>query len=120
MTLFESTIHDEFKFLFDVHGFEFIQEECLTDEYPNRGVVVIQNKDIRFRFVKDRADFFLDVALKEAPDEWIDIYNVLPKLKKQNLINSNTKPVHSLSRFKRILKGNEDLIAYIPNAIRNK
>jgi hypothetical protein len=89
-------IRNIFPYLFEEFGFVF------EDEPKSDLVVVAQSGDLRLRFIKDRADFFLDVGRLSMPDQWIGFYQILDELKRNNQISygykyaNKMKPVSGL------------------------
>jgi hypothetical protein len=72
----KSSIDRHFPYLFEKWGFEFIDPE------KNFGgnVVMAQSECLRIRFIRDRADFFVDVGPAGKPERWIELFKIIDLL----------------------------------------
>ena len=74
-------------FLFQDWGFKFVE---VKDDFGGN-VAIAQSDDFRLRFIRDRADFFLDVGKTNEPEKWIGFYKILDELKAKGLILNGYK-----------------------------
>lgn len=77
-------VQGKFKYLFDEHGFAWA--ECHADS--NQVVLSAPSDIMRIRFSVDRADFFVDIAVREYPGRWIGLYEALEKLRASGHVTS--------------------------------
>src|SRR4029079_9991504 len=73
----KSSIHPHFPYLFEKWGFTFID---FDKDYEGL-VIVAQSDSLKIRFIKDRADFFVDVGPNQKPERWIELYKIIDRLK---------------------------------------
>lgn len=101
---FKEVIIKSFHFLLEYEGFK-ISNETLDDF--SRDFIVILHKDaLRLRFIKDRADVFLDVGCAKDPQEWYEFYKIMSWLKANNYISEQYKSSNNLITIKKYLKEN--------------
>ncbi len=117
MNDFQKEIKNNFDFLFTLYGFFFMKEDTLDEEYKNV-IFVVQTKEIRIRFIKDRADFFLDVSSILEPEQWYGFYKILNWLKDKKYINNAFKPVNKIKNVSKILQQHYKVITE-PFSIEN-
>jgi hypothetical protein len=100
MTPFEGSIQQYFHYLFEKWGFKFMDLDNDCDE----NVVVVQSDSLKIRFVKDRADFFLDVGRAEEPDRWIELYKIIDQLKAAGHVHVEFKYNNKIRPVSRLLE----------------
>lgn len=100
MTSFESNIKQYFPYLFERLGFKFID---LENDYDGN-VVVARSDRLRIRFIKDRADFFLDIGRVEEPDRWIGLYKIIDRLNAEGHVHTGYKYSNKISPVSRLLE----------------
>lgn len=100
MSLIEE-IQKNFSYLFEELGFVFLNEpeSCMF-------IVIAQSGDIRLRFCKDRADFFLDVGKSSAHDLWIGLYDILCNIKQSGSISLRYKYMYKIKQSSSVLRKN--------------
>ena len=75
-----------FAYLFEQRGFTLVS----GDEF----VLIAESAELRLRFIRDRADFFLDLATRADPDRWVGLYETLSKLANEHAVTHHLKPVN--------------------------
>lgn len=95
---FKNKVEKCFSYLFEKWGFEFVD---LENDYGGN-IVVAQSDKLRIRFVNDRADFFLDIAQIEKPDEWIGFYEIVDELRARRLVNVEYKYTNKIEAVSRL------------------
>lgn len=95
----QAEVKKYFFYLFCDFGFEFINS---TNDYQGN-VLVAQSDKLRLRFIRDRADFFLDVGHSSRPDEWIAFYKLLEKFKQDGKIKGDYKISNKLQLVSNLL-----------------
>jgi hypothetical protein len=91
-------IRKAFPYLFEEFGFVFL------DEPEPDMVVIAQSGDLRLRFIKDRADFFLDAGKSSAPDRWTGLYEILDDLKRNGRISLGYKYANKMKPVSGVLR----------------
>jgi len=88
-----------FAYLFDEYGFAIIENEE-TSPY----VVIAQSGNLRLRFIKDRADFFLDVGIASIPGRWVGFYETIEEMKKGGRIAFAKKYTNKMAALSAALR----------------
>ena len=105
---FQDEITKNFDFLFKDYGFKI--NTYNADEDLSDFIAIAVGKNISLKFIKDRADFFLDVSSNSTPDKWVSFYKVLGQLREDGLLKDGFKPSNKLNHVRDFLKKNIDLI----------
>jgi hypothetical protein len=95
-------VRKSFDFLFREFGFVFADGA----DADNETVVVAGSGDMRVRFIRDRADFFVDVGNARVPGVWIGLYEVLDDMKRTGKIADNYKYANKMAALSSALKKN--------------
>lgn len=103
MNDFQEEIKNNFDFLFDIYGFSFVEEDAFDEDFKDV-IYIAQTKEVRIRFIKDRADFFLDVGSISEPEKWYRSYKILNWLKADKYITDEFKPVNKIKNVSKILR----------------
>lgn len=109
MNDFQKEIKNNFDFLFNLYGFSFVEKDALDEDFKDL-IYIVQTKEVRIRFIKDRADFFFDVGSVLEPDKWYGFYKILNWLKTNKHINDEFKPVNKIKNVSKILRQHFELI----------
>ena len=99
---FEEEIKKQFNFLFEQYGFKILGN--VMDQELSGFVVTASGRGILLRFIKDRADFFLDVSSEIDPENRINFYELLGRLKDKGLITQGFKASNKINNVKSCLK----------------
>ena len=91
-----------FPFLFEQFGFAFVDVSGEEDEV----VLIAESGYLRFRFIQDRADFFLDVGNSRNPQKWTGIYDLLDEMKQNALISGDYKYANKAGALSGLLRKN--------------
>lgn len=59
-------------------------------------VAIAHSGMIRFRFIQDRADFFIDIGSPKEPNKWVNLYDVLDEMKEAKLIPGDYKYINRI------------------------
>ncbi len=89
-----------FPFLFEQAGFVFVGPEGDDDEV----IVIAESADLRLRFIRDRADFFLDVGSSKNSQKWIGSYDLLDEMKSKGLVCETYKYSNRIGSVSSILR----------------
>lgn len=97
-------LHDQilkaFRPLFEDFGFSLVAGGNQTSET----VAIAESRDLRVRFICDRADFFVDVAKLGTTEKWTPIYDVLDELKRAGKIEDDYKYTNKMAPLSRALQ----------------
>lgn len=66
-------------YLFDTLGFALVEETFDQDSFGN-STAVLESRDLRLRFVRDRGQVFADIGSMVEPELWWDITLIVPLL----------------------------------------
>ena len=88
-----------FSYLFEKWGFEFVD---LKDDFGGN-VVIAQSGKLRIRFIRDRADFFLDVGNTLEAEQWTSFYKVLDQLRLSGRVNGEYKYSNRMKAISKLL-----------------
>lgn len=100
MPYFKDDIQTYFPYLFEKWGFEFV--DTVNDYGGN--IVVAQSDTLRIRFIRDRADFFLDIGQVAEPDRWIEFYKITDRLKAEGYVDTMYKYSNKIKPVSRLLE----------------
>ena len=84
---FSDNIRCHFSYLFSDFGFEVVD---LSNNYGGN-IYVSRSNGLSVRFIRDRADFSLELARTSEPETWVEFYKLLDRLKADHLIHTNYK-----------------------------
>lgn len=93
-------VRRSFPSLFEQMGFHFID---IGDDYFGN-IAIARSKNLLLRFIRDRADFFLDIGTPSLPNRWIPFYRVLDKLKQSNVITAEFKYSNKMNVVSKLLR----------------
>ena len=99
---FRDEILDNFEFLFKDYNFKI--DRYNADEELADFLVVAVGRELSLKFIKDRADFFLDISSNKTPENWITFYKVLEQLKINGHLKENIKSVNKMNNIRIYLK----------------
>lgn len=88
-----------FAFLFENWAFEFVDQD---NDYGGN-IVVAQSDKLRIRFIRDRADFFLDVGRVNEPATWTGFYKIMDQLRANGKIDIQYKYSNKMNVVSRLL-----------------
>ena len=100
MSSFQSNIQQCFPYLFEKWGFKFID---LESDYDGN-VIVARSDRLKIRFIKDRADFFLDLGRADEPEGWIGLYKIIDRLKEEGRVHIGCKYSNKIGNVSRVLE----------------
>jgi hypothetical protein len=86
---FEESIKEDFGFLFKEYGFKVLTND--HNDETRDFVIIAYGYGMKFRFIQDRADFFMDVSFAAPSEEWISFYKVLDSLRSNGVISNEYK-----------------------------
>ena len=100
------SIQSNFDFLFKDYG--FVPSE--NEEENTDWVAVLIFDFLRLRFVEDRANLFMDIALTSQPDDWHELVSVLSLINKRQGMDGNIRVKNSVSSLRSLLKEYLDVL----------
>lgn len=112
---FEDEIAKSFDFLFKDYGFKINKDN--SDDELSDFIAVAVGKNVGLKFIKDRADFFLDVSSNSTPEKWVSFYKVLGQLREIGLLKEDFKPSNKLSHVREYLKKYINIILENPGKL---
>ena len=112
MNEFKKIILKNFDFLFLKGGF-VVENEVEKD--LKDFMIIVQKNDIRFRFIQDRADFFIDIGSIKEPNLWYEWHKIFFWLKQHGYLTGDFTAVNKLSVLRKELNKVLPLIEKIFN-----
>ena len=105
--------------VFNEYGFTIDKNNNLDNEVKDF-LVIAKGREMRFKFINDRADFFLDISSTESPENWIEFYKILQWLKEKGYIKENSKVSNKMKNIRILLKNHIGMIEkHLPNVKTN-
>lgn len=99
MNNFREDILRFFPYLFEKYKFEFVNQ---SNDFGGN-VILAQSEKLRVRFIRDRADFFLDMSRNEEPEKWVSFYKIMDQLSAKGKINIQYKYSNQMSIVSQLL-----------------
>lgn len=93
------SIQNKFNFLFKDYGFTPSENETENTDW----IVVLTFGILRFRFIEDRANLFMDIALISEPDEWHELVSVLSLINKKQELDDNVRVKNNFGNLRTLL-----------------
>lgn len=98
--LLKTEVRRCFSYLFEKWGFEFVD---LENDYDGN-IVIAQSDTLKIRFIRDRADFFLDISCAEESAEWIGFYKIVDQLCVNGKLNIQYKYSNKMGAVSQLLR----------------
>lgn len=100
------SIQNNFNFLFEDYGFTASEDETENTDW----IVVLTFGFLRFRFIEDRANLFMDIALISEPNEWHELVSVLSLINKKQGLDDSVRIKNNVGNLRSLLTKYLDIL----------
>ncbi len=98
-TPFKEDVRRCFLFLFEKWGFEFVD---VADDFGGN-IAVAKSGILRIRFIRDRADFFVDIGTSVNSERWTGFYKILDGLRAKGKVKMEYKYSNKMRAVSKLL-----------------